>query len=212
MPKMKMAEQTGNSCAAHCTVVAIAELFDTPHNMTPQYAEHTVWPLIMFKTGEGALTDHLASLDNSDPRRVVAFANATGGGEAVSAALLCDETVKQTALGFVGQQDAMGLRALFNMMKGAGSTVTTDLREGVYYNCSFLMFGAGQPAAASYSGMHNILVTSVGNVVWCYNSNETAPAWVQAGPGAGWMILRAQNGGGGSYVFTGVCVSMASKA
>jgi hypothetical protein len=98
------------------------------------------------------------------------------------------------------------------MLKGTNATVTTAINSGVYYNCSFLMFGAGSPASTSYTGMHNILVTNSGGSIWYYNSNEAVPAWVNAGPGSGWTKLTNQNGGNGSYVYTGVCVEMKAKA
>ncbi|PZN92807.1 MAG: hypothetical protein DCF31_14850 [Alphaproteobacteria bacterium] len=71
MPSMTMAEQTDNSCAAHCHVIAIAEMLGTGRNMTPAYAEGVVWPAIQFRTGENqGLTDDLATAKNADPRKV----------------------------------------------------------------------------------------------------------------------------------------------
>jgi hypothetical protein len=212
MPSMTMGTQTGNSCAAHCIVIGIAELFNTRNNMTPGYAENTVWPQIKFLVGEnGGATDILAGMNNSDPRKIVTFVNATGGGEAAAATLLCDSVLKSGALTYVDVGMQPQLDGLFNMMKGGNSTVTTAIKPGVYYNCSFLMFAAAAPGPASYRGMHNILVTNSGGSIWYYNSNETNPAWVNVGPGAAWMRLNNQNGGNGSYVYTGVCVEMTAK-
>lgn len=213
MPTLTMATQTDNSCAAHCIVIGIAELLNSRHNMTPTYAEKTVWPKIQFVTGEnGGATDGLAAIGNSDPRKIVNFVSATGGGEAVDAAILCDDVVKGAALKYVPGQEQPKLDGLFNMMKGGNATVTTAIKAGVYYNCSFLMFGAASPSPADFSGMHNILVTNSGGSIWYYNSNEATPAWVNSGPGSSWMKLNNQNGGQSSYVYTGVCVEMKAKA
>ncbi len=209
-----MAMQTGDSCAAHCTVIAIAELFNTRHNMTPQYAENTVWPAIQFKIGENqGGTDELAKKNNSDPRKIVSFANDTGGGAAVTATLRCDDVAKASALRFVDAMEGMKLGGLFNMMKGQNATVTTDIAEGVYYNASFLMFGGAAPTPGNYTkGMHNILVTRSGGDIWYYNSNEAVPSWIRTAGNDAWKILRNQNAGGGSYVFTGVLVEMKAQA
>lgn len=213
MPTMKMGMQTGNSCAAHCIVIGIAELFNSKNNMTPSYAENTVWPKVQFLIGEnGGATDGLAQQQNSDPRKIATFCNATGGGEAVDAKLLCDSVAKSSALTYVPVAMQPLLDGLFNMMKGTNATVTTAINSGVYYNCSFLMFDAGAPGPTSYTGMHNILVTNSGGAIWYYNSNESVPAWVNAGPGSAWTKLTNQNGGNGSYVYTGVCVEMKGKA
>lgn len=213
MPTMKMGMQTGNSCAAHCIVIGVAELLNSRHNMTPSYAENIVWPKIKFVNGENmGATDDLANAGNSDPRKIVSFVNSVGGGEAVDATLLCDDVLKTVALTYAPGGKKAELDGLFNMMKGSNATVTTDIKSGIYYNCTFLMFSAASPGATSFYGMHNILVTNSGGSIWYYNSNETTPAWVNSGPSAAWTKLANQNNGNGSYVYSGVCIEMKAKA
>ncbi len=124
--------------------------------MTPGYAENTVWPQIKFLVGEnGGATDILAGMNNSDPRKIVTFVNATGGGEAAAATLLCDSVLKSGALTYVDVGMQPQLDGLFNMMKGGNSTVTTAIKPGVYYNCSFLMFAAAaRPGVVQGDAQH----------------------------------------------------------
>ncbi|WP_426165229.1 hypothetical protein [Sandarakinorhabdus sp. DWP1-3-1] len=214
MPSKKMAVQTGNSCAAHCHVIAVAEMFDTTSKMTPWYAEKVVWPAIRFEVGENqGHTDGLAALENTDPRKLERFANTVGGGEAITATLKCDDTAKAAALKHhVTGVAVQKLDLLFNLIKGQNATVTTAIDEGSYYNCTFLMFNGPAPTPAVFGGgMHNILVTRSGGNIWHYNSNEAHPAWVRTAGNDAWKVLPNQNGGIHSYVFTGVMVAMQSK-
>ena len=71
MPTKKLPEQTGNSCAAHCTVIAVAELLDVQYLLSKGYAEEILWPSIKFKTNGNPVIDSLAQADNSDPRLIV---------------------------------------------------------------------------------------------------------------------------------------------
>ena len=52
MPTVIMKEQNGNSCAAHCTVVAISEITGTM-SLDETFAENTLWPAIQFKPENG---------------------------------------------------------------------------------------------------------------------------------------------------------------
>ena len=211
MPTMKMATQNPtNSCAAHCTVIAIPELLNSKHDMTKTHAESVVWPKIQFKKGEtSGATDPLAAIGNSDPRKVVDFVNTTG--QAITAKLLCDEFAKVKAFLYVDAQKQLQLGGMFNMMKGHNATAATVIEKGVYYNAVFLMFKGPTPTIQGYDGMHNILVTQENGSIYYYNSNEDPPDWVNSGPGDGWMVLTKQNGSKGSYVFTGVCVEIKTK-
>lgn len=203
MPLVTMPTQNGNSCAAHCTAIAIMELGGERISQT--FTEDVLWDWIKFKGGEGPLSEHLAQQQNSDPRLIVKTVNAGWGGR-VSATLRCDELEKSWAIKFHTPNDLrLGLQALYNMMKGANASVTIVPEVGVYYNCSFLMFNDPDPVPAAYTGMHNILITKTAAGIHYYNSNEANPAWVQNNA---WKKLTGQNGGTHSYVFTGVFVEM----
>lgn len=206
MPYVTMPTQNGNSCAAHCTTIAIRELTGESINQT--FTEDVLWGWIKFKGGEGPLSDQLAKDNNSDPRRIVNVVNSGWGGK-VRATLCCDELEKSWALKF-HTPDPMkpGLQAMYNMLKGTKAPVTIVPRAGVYYNCSFLMFNHTDPNPADYSGMHNILITKDHAGIHYYNSNEANPAWVR---NDSWKKLTGQNGGAHSYVFTGVFVEMAGN-
>jgi len=207
MPTKKLPEQTGNSCAAHCTVIGIAELLDVDYLLSKGFAEMTLWPTIKFKAGESPLTDALAKADNSDPRRIVTESELRWGGS-VKASILCDDVEKTTALGFVGPM-APALAALFNMIKGGNLVTTIALQDGIYYNCSYLMLKGAAAKSAVYEGMHNILVTNFKGSTFYYNPNEKVPVWTK--DPADWKTLENQNGGTYSYVFTGVCVELKRK-
>lgn len=207
MPTKKLPEQTGNSCAAHCTVIALAELLDVQYLFSKEYAEDTLWPAIKFKKNGNPVIDGLAAKDNSDPRRIVSEAELRWN--AVKATLKCDETQKTAALKYISDPATVfGLGALFNMMKMDGSEATITPEEGVYYNASFLMMKGKAAASATYDGMHNILVTKSGGHNYYYNPNESTPDWKRV---SNWKILDNQNGGKHSYVFTGVCVEIKTK-
>ena len=208
MPTVTLREQVDNSCAAHCTVIAVAELTGAGGGLTADFAEATLWPAIQFVADGNGLVDMLAAKKNSDPWRIIEQVGTRWGGQ-VAAKLICDETEKSVALHYVGTDMQMGLGALFNMIKRDTSVADMEVAEGVYYNASFLMFGGATPTASGYSGMHNILITRSGGRIFRYNPNESVPAWIQ-GP-VNWTYLENQNGGAHSYVFTGVCVEMTRK-
>lgn len=86
---------------------------------------------------------------------------------------------------------------------GNGIKTKLILDEGAYYNCSYTMHNGANPHESNYSGMHNILVTYVGDKTFYYNSNESKPDWKEV---KDLKLLKAQNGGNNRYVFTGVCV------
>lgn len=201
MPTFTMKEQDGNSCAAHCTVVAIAEITGTK-SLDETFAEKTLWPAIQFQpeNGDPAIA-LLAAAKNSDPRRIVSEAKRRW--PTVNAALVCDEVQKKIAIPFVKKDYQIPMEGMFNMLTSAGVKTKLLLDEGAYYNCSFTMHDGSDPTAANYSGMHNILVTYMGGKTFYYNSNETKPAWKEV---KDWKVLKNQNGGQCSYVFTGVGV------
>lgn len=207
MPTKKLPEQTGNSCAAHCTVIAVAELLDVQYLLSKGYAEEILWPSIKFKTNGNPVIDSLAQADNSDPRLIVSETELRWA--AAKATLKCDETQKTDALNYITDPtQQLGLAGLFNMMKGSGSVATITPEEGVYYNSSYLMIQGSTAATGKFEGMHNILVTKQGGQTYYYNPNESTPNWSVA---ADWKKLDNQNGGRYSYVFTGVCVEMRRK-
>ena len=208
MPTKVLPVQSGNSCAAHCTVIAVAELLDVQYLLSKSYAEDILWPSIKFKGNEGPVSVELAKKDNSDPRLIVSESDLRWGG-ALTATLLCDETEKATALTFVPTPVGMALGGLFIMIKGASGATTITPEDGIYYNCSYLMLAGGKARSATYEGMHNILVTKSGGAFHYYNSNEKTPKWGQCP--SDWKTLENQNAGTYSYVFTGVCVAMKRK-
>ncbi|HSW04967.1 hypothetical protein [Aquabacterium sp.] len=207
MPSKTLPEQTGNSCAAHCTVIAVAELLDVEYLMSKDYAESTLWPSLKFKAEGNLLIDSLAKAENSDPRRIVSEADTRWN--AIKASLRCDATQKAAALKYVKSTDMqMGLGALFNMLTGFGTVGTITIEPGIYYNASYLMLKGGTATAAVYEGMHNILVTNHAGQIYYYNPNESKPTWSVT---PDWTILEKQNKSSYSYVFTGVCVEMKKK-
>lgn len=201
MPNKKLKTQKGNSCAAHCTVVAIADLLDVEHFLTNEYAESHLWPSIQFEDDGSPLVKHLAELENSDPRKIVKETESRWAE--VKATLLCDETQKTTALKTVPKEVALQLDALFNMMKGDGSTTEIRPGAGIYYNASYLIFKNG-----TYAGLHNILVTNFNGQIHYYNPNEDDPGWSTT---PDWSTLDKQNKESCKYVFTGVCVEFKKR-
>jgi hypothetical protein len=212
MPTKKMAQQTGNSCAAHCTVIAVAELLNDSTNMTPNYAEKIVWPAIQFVPGENSgATDPLAKEQASDPRKVVDFVNGTFQGKGIQAKLLCDDRVEAAALNDVPNNLQSSLDGLYKLIKGSSTALSIDIQQKHFYSCTFLAFDGPSPGAADYSDLHNILVTNDGSSIWYYNPNETAPDWVNSDSSPDWMTLKNQNAGEMSYVFTGLCVDISKS-
>jgi hypothetical protein len=201
MPNKKLKQQQGNSCAAHCTVVAIADLLDDTSLLNDVYAESDLWPSIQFKGDGNELVTHLAERKNSDPRKIVNETDLRWA--AVKATLLCDETQKATAFEEVPEDQAPQLGALFNMMKEDGSVTTIEPVEGNYYNASYLMFEDGL-----FTGLHNILVTNVQDKLYYYNPNEEDPDWQFT---QNWKTLDNLNQGRCKYVFTGVCVEFKKR-
>jgi hypothetical protein len=203
MPSATMPAQNGNSCAAHCTVIAVSELTGFTRFLTQGYTERVLWPKIKFVADGTALIDALAKADNSDPERIVI--EATGMG--VKAALKCDDVEKTTAMGFITNTGySAGLDTLFLRLKNKGSASTVKLENGKYYNCSYLMLPVAKAAKQAAPGMHNILVTQQNGIIYFYNSNESAPAWKQCF--SDWKTLEGQNAGTHSYVFTGVYIEL----
>lgn len=208
MPSKTLQQQKGNSCAAHCMVVAISEISDMHQNVLDwSYAQNTVWPAIQFVStgGLSQAIDDLAKAQNSDPRKIVIETEKITN-KAVKTELVCDDSQKTNALGYVTDLlTKQGLGALFNLIKGGGTSANLTLTEGIFYNASYLMFKGGNAATGSFVGMHNILVTREGGKDYYYNPNESKPCWSQT---SDWKVLDNQNSGNHSYVFTGVCVEM----
>lgn len=152
MPNKKLKKQDETSCAAHCTVVAIAELLGKDEILTNHYAEKILWPEIQFKDNGSPQVKHLAELKNSDPRKIVKQTDLWWAE--VKATLLCDETQKNIALTDVPEDKAPDLGALFKMIMGTNPTTNIQPDAGIYYNASYLMFEND-----SFAGLHNILVT-----------------------------------------------------
>jgi hypothetical protein len=203
MPSVTLPEQNGNSCAAHCTVIAVSELTGFTRYLTQGYAERALWPKIKFVADGTALIDMLAKADNSDPERIVTEAIGMG----VKAALKCDDAEKTTAMTFVSDTGySAGLDMLFHRLQGKGAASTVLLQNGSYYNCSYLMLPVPKATKQATPGMHNILVTQQNSVIYYYNPNESTPAWKQCF--SDWKTLDGQNGGTHSYVFTGVYIEM----
>lgn len=200
MPTKKLPEQNGNSCAAHCTVIAINEL--TNQSLDQTFAESTLWPKIQFVADQSKpSTILLAAQKNSDPRLIVQEVKSRWQG--VSAKLLCDSTQKTTAMTFVNPTLRPQLSTLFDELTQSAVAAPTQLDEGAFYNCSYTMHDSASPLATTFTGLHNILVTYSGGKAWYYNSNESSPSWQTT---TDWKTLSAQNGGNNSYVFTGVSV------
>lgn len=207
MPSKTLPQQNGNSCAAHCTVIAIAELSNSQVCLDQTFAEKTVWPAIQFVStgGLAPAIDLLAIAKNSDPRKIVTETDKISN-QAVKAELICDDSQKTSALVYITDLTTkQGLGALFNLIKGGGTSTNISLNEGSFYNASYLMFAGAAAAAGTFTGMHNILVAREGGKDYYYNPNEAKPCWSLT---SDWKVLDNQNGGSHSYVFTGVCVEM----
>lgn len=207
MPTKTLPQQTGNSCAAHCTVIAVADMLDVQYLLSKDYAESILWPAIKFKQNGNPVIDSLAAANNSDPQRIVSETELRWN--AVKATLLLDDAQETEALKYIKDaRTKLGLDALFNTLKGFGTVKAIAPEEGVYYNSSYLMLRGNSAITGTYEGMHNILVTRFGGQNYYYNSNENVPTWSVT---ANWKMLENQNGGSYSYVFTGACVEMKQK-
>ena len=207
MPSKTLAQQTGNSCAAHCTAISIMEL--TGKTITKDTAEDTIWRDILFvEDGNEAVKD-LVEKKNSDPRKIAKYIETNHSSE-LSATIKFDDTQKAIALSFLKDDNVKrGLEGLYNLIKGQSGTTTVTPADDVYYNCSYLMMIGGDPNNATLDGLHNILVTSSGGQISYYNSNESNPCWT---PGKnGWKLLENANGNANSYIFTGLCVAVQKK-
>ena len=180
-------------------MVAICEITSKP--LDENFAENTLWPAIQFQpeNGDPAIA-LLASQKNSDPRRIVSEVKKRWS--TVNVALVCDEVQKEVAIPYVASAYQTPMKGMFNMLTSTGVKTKLLLDEGAYYNCSYTMHGGADPAESNYTGMHNILVTYMSGKTFYYNSNEKKPAWKEV---KDWKVLKAQNGGSASYVFTGVC-------
>ncbi len=204
MPSMTMREQKGNSCAAHCTVIAVDELTSKGSGMTAATTESDLWPTIKFRPEASVpMTQQLAHDENSDPRRVVA--EVTRRWPAVTAKLLCDGVQKKASIAYVPGAISGHMDALFNLLSAHAITGPVRLDDEAFYNCSYTMHAAALPSTASFTGTHNILVTLSSGKYYYYNPNETTPSWTST---TNWKQLNGQNGGAHSYLFTGVCVLM----
>ena len=215
MRTVTLATQTGNSCAAHCATVALAELKNDTTTYTKNYAETTLWNAVKFQatSTSSAIIQMLAQANCSDPRQVVTEVNKVAG---VQAKLICDKDQKDVALTTTHANAKTGLEALFNELKGSKGTVTGKLalNSQVYYSCSYTMHTGAPPSATNNyvvdpqigrieGATHNILVVYDGGKSYYYNPNEGNPQWTQSD----WKTIT-QSDSSHSYVFTGVAVSI----
>ncbi|MBN3561968.1 hypothetical protein [Aliamphritea spongicola] len=200
MPTKRLPEQNGNSCAAHCTTIAINEIKQTA--LTATFAEDDLWPSIQF-SDTCAVTKPLADDKNSDPRLIVSQIKQRWPG--VKAKLLCDEGQKSKAISMVNGMMRSGMNDIFNLLVQEAVKGSIALDEAVFYNCSYTMHSGAKPSEDNFSGMHNILVAYEAGKTFFYNSNESNPQWQAT---ANWKKLEAQNGGTHSYVFSGVAVAI----
>ena len=92
-----MGSQVGNSCAAHCTTIAVSEIRDS-QVLDQAGTEGGLWPAIQFQTADGppVTTLGLDGDHNSDPRRIVAQVNQRWPD--IKTKLVCDRRQKATAL------------------------------------------------------------------------------------------------------------------
>ena len=201
-----------NSCAAHCAAVAARELLNASGVWFDKtWVEKTFWPKVQFQPdGKGGVVDGLASIGNTDPRRLVTETATQWTG--LNASLRCHDSDKAAALPLAGDPSMQkALDGLFTMIEAATvgpQDQTLTIADGVFYNCAFLMLDGAQCTGGTHEGMHNILITRTTAGVWHYNPNEDVPAWVQHLPGFTWKRLDGLNGGQKSYAYTGVCVEM----
>jgi hypothetical protein len=209
MPTITLPKQTGNSCAAHCTVVSVVEITANQSILTTTFAEGTLWPAIQFTGNDGPVSQKLKADHNSDPRLILSEVASRWGGT-VTATMLFDDTEKATALKFVSDPVMQqALPGLFNLLKGQTQSSTIIPKDGIFYNCSFVMLKGGVASTAVFEGLHNILITSDAGNLYYYNPNEVTPAWVK-NP-VDWKTLEGLNGGSQCYIFTGVAVELKKK-
>lgn len=213
MPSITLQQQKGNSCAAHCVVIALAELKRDASIGTRSYAENFVWPFIQFK-GDDNLTKNLADEENSDPRLIVSIVERSY--PFIDALLTSNNIAKNMALACVNTpHEKEYLSLLFDLItKHANACAelpsNTLLRDNVYYIATYLMLDKPSVQNASVSGLHNILLTKYESGNYYYNSNELFPCWKKLATPE-WWVLENQNDGENSYIFTGVCVEMKRK-
>jgi hypothetical protein len=209
MPTITLPQQTGNSCAAHCTVVAVVEITASQSILTTVFAEGTLWPAIQFTGNDGPVSQKLKADHNSDPRLIVSEVASRWGGSLTST-MLFDDTEKTTALTFVSDpMMQQALPGLFNLLKGQTQSSMIIPKDGIFYNCSYVMLKGATASSAKFEGLHNILITSDSGALYYYNPNEATPAWVKNPPD--WKTLQGLNGGTYCYIFTGVAVELKKK-
>jgi hypothetical protein len=212
MPTKTLPKQTGNSCAAHCVVIAVAEITGRVMACKKNIAENVLWPSFRF-VDNGSKSPGLAALvqnQHSDPRKIVAWVNNLDGGRAkeeIQASLVCDATSKAAAVGFLKTQalrDAL-LPVFDEMLHDSTAEPNLQIQDGNFYSATYLSFSDPSAAKGDYTGTHNILVTKEKGSIYYYNPNEDAPAWKTT---VDWRKLEGQNDNKRSYVFTGVCLVM----
>lgn len=208
MPVYSMRQQIGESCAAHCTAIAIAELTATKVPLDPAHVEAAVWNAIKFLPGTDRVTKLLASKKYSDPRKVVEYINSKQ--PSIEAELLMDDQGKSDVYAEIDQYSQNSVGGMVTMLGSSYRKEKINIEEGVYYNCVYADFNGSVPTVAGFNMFHNILVTKSGGVINIYNSNESTPSWVPL-PGGQWRRLENQNGGKRSYVFSGLAVVMKRK-
>lgn len=186
MPTKTLPIQKGNSCAAHCTAIAVMEL-DSMAAITATNVESTIWPMMQFKDGP------LAKDKNSDPALIASTVPKVW--PKIKAKLMCDSSQKDAAMAGVPSQMKGALGELFTRLKAVGTQARITIDEAAYYNCSYTMTSNG-----SFCGMHNMLVTLEKGRSHFYNPQV-----------ARWQVAnhwKSITDAGSNFVFAGVAVAI----
>ncbi|USD19582.1 hypothetical protein ACJJIX_18290 [Microbulbifer sp. VAAC004] len=201
--------QNGNSCAAHCTEIAVSG-FDIRAPRPQSFVEDTLWPAIKWQNADlppmpnGG--DHpLVADNNSSPMRVRAYVNNQCPGR--NSRILYDAQQKNVCLQLAQATNTADYNALFTnlIQPNSDGVMPRNLLTDTYYNCAFMMFQGPSPVSTAEIGFHNILVAKDGTTVKYYNPNEAQPVWRND---VGWRTLRYQNGGAHSYVWSGIAIEI----
>ncbi|WP_444913187.1 hypothetical protein [Microbulbifer sp. PAAF003] len=200
--------QAGNSCAAHCTEIAVSG-FDIRAPRPQVFVEGTLWNTIKWQNADLPPVplggNHpLVAANNSSPIRVRNYVNAQPGR---TGRILYDAAQKDVCLQLAQATNRADYNALFtNLIQPASNGgMPRNLRADTFYNCAFMMFRGPSPVSAQEMGFHNILIAKDGNTVKYYNPNESQPVWRND---VGWRTLRYQNSGAHSYVWSGIAIEI----
>ncbi|WP_444917185.1 hypothetical protein [Microbulbifer sp. JMSA003] len=201
--------QNGNSCAAHCTEIAVSG-FDIRAPRPQSFVEDTLWRAIKWQNADlppmpNGVDHPLVAVNNSSPMRVRNYVNTQCAGR--TSRILYDATQKDMCLQFAQPGNRVDYNALFtNLIQPASNGgMPRNLLTDTYYNCAFMMFRGPSPGSAHEMGFHNILVAKDGATIKYYNPNEDQPVWRSD---IGWRTLRHQNAGRHSYVWSGIAIEI----